>query len=414
MKAGLLGRTLKHSFSPEIHNLLGDYSYELFEREEDEIANLLKDKELRGFNITIPYKTTIMKYCDEISPEAEKIGCVNTVVLEEKGKVKGYNTDYKGFIYMVKKSGINPAGKRAVILGDGATSETVEVALKDLGVAEIVKLSRKGEYKFSHAGRFKDFEIIVNCTPVGMYPKNFFEIEDFDINIFKNLECVLDLIYNPHRTNLIFYAMERKIAYSDGFPMLVAQAKYAAEYFLDRKIDDNIIEKIENKLRKNLENIVIVGMPGSGKSTIGRELSYKLKKDFVDIDCEIEKEYGSIEDIFSEKGEEYFREIEREKVAEFGKKSGIIISTGGGVVKDRDNYRHLKQNGRIYFLIRSLEKLQTEGRPLSQGGLATLEKLFEERRQLYMDFSDVIIENNNRVDITLGKILEDFNENIGN
>lgn len=409
MKYGLLGRSLKHSFSPAIHEQLGNYSYELFEREEQEIEELIKREDIGGFNITIPYKKTIMKYCDEIEENAAKIGAVNTVIKKD-GKVIGYNTDFDGFIEMLRRASIKVEDKKVLILGDGATSQTVEHALYFLKAKEVLKFSRSGSRKFAELENHRDGEIIINCTPVGMYPENLKTI--VDLKDFPSLTGVADVIYNPERTMLLLQARESGIHSSDGLPMLVVQAKAAAELFLNKKISDEQTGKVIHKLRRRTENVILVGMPGSGKSTLGRKIAEKLSRRHIDLDIEIEKKAGkTIPEIFAEEGEEVFRRIEREIIEEWGKETGIVISTGGGVVLDDRNYAPLKQNGRIYFLNRDLEELPSEGRPLSKGGLSVLKKMYEERLPFYRKFSDVEIRNE-KIDPSVEKVLEDFNENL--
>ncbi len=409
MKYGLLGKTLRHSFSPVIHSCLGTYPYELFEREEHEIEELIKRKDVAGFNITIPYKKTIMKYCDVIEENALKIGAVNTIVKKE-GKVFGYNTDFYGFRYQLEKATIDPENKKILILGNGATSQTIETVLYSLGAKEVWKFSRSRERSFEDLMKHRDGEIIVNCTPVGMYPNNLDSI--VDLKDFPSLAGVCDVVYNPRRTALLLQAQELGIRYSDGLPMLVVQAKAAAELFMNKKISDEITEKVIQKLRRKTENIVLVGMPGSGKSTIGRILAEKLSRNHIDTDQEIEKKAGmSIPEIFETKGEDAFRELEREVVFDCGKMTGVVLSTGGGVVLDERNYSPLKQNGRIYFLNRNIEELPTRGRPLSKGGLSSLRKMQERRMPQYRRFSDLEIKNE-KIDRSVKNILEDFNENI--
>ncbi|NMB14800.1 MAG: shikimate dehydrogenase [Gallicola sp.] len=406
---GLLGKTLKHSFSPEIHSCFGSYKYELFEREEQEIEELIQRKDIAGFNITIPYKKAIMQYCDDIEENALKIGAVNTVIKRE-GKVLGYNTDFYGFQYQLKRASIEVENKKVIILGDGATSQTVEAVLSFLKAKEVLKFSRSGNRTFQELYSHYDAEIIINCTPVGMYPHNLERI--IDLKDFSLLEGVCDVVYNPHRTALLLQARELGIKRSDGLPMLVVQAKAAAELFMDKKISEVITEKVIQKLRRKTENIILIGMPGSGKSTLGKALAEKLSRKHIDTDSEIEKKAGkSIPAIFDSEGEEAFRKLEREVILEFGKMTGIVLSTGGGSVLDERNYLPLKQNGRIYFLNRKLEDLPIQGRPLSKGGLSSLKKMQEIRLPKYQRFSDVEIQNG-KIDESVEKILEDFNENI--
>ncbi|CDZ75603.1 shikimate 5-dehydrogenase [Peptoniphilus sp. ING2-D1G] len=407
MKFGLLGKSLGHSFSKEIHNRLGDYEYELFEREENEIEELFKNPDIAGFNITVPYKQTAMKYCDEIDDDALSIGAINTIVKRDGNSV-GYNTDIDGFLFQVKSSGIVVENKKVLILGEGGTSNTVYRSLEKLGAREILKFSRRGQRKFKDLENHRDGQIIVNCTPVGMYPNNLQSL--VDLEEFFNLEGVLDVVYNPLRTQMILQAEELKIKNNSGLGMLVMQAKVASEYFQNKNIDDEEVIKILKNLGRESENIIIIGMPGSGKTTLGREIAKILNRPFVDTDKEIEKNVGSpIPKIFKEKGEDFFRKIEREISKDAGKKNGIVISTGGGTILKRENRLALKQNGKIYFIHRPLEKLSTKGRPLSEGGLSKLQKLYEERRPIYERFCDFSLENKS-IEKTAQKIIGEFYE----
>ncbi|NLD18491.1 MAG: shikimate dehydrogenase [Tissierellia bacterium] len=406
---GLLGKTLKHSFSPKIHSYFGNYRYELFGKEENEIEDLIRREDVVGFNITIPYKKTIMQYCDEIEESALKIGAVNTIIKKD-GKVIGYNTDFQGFQYQLKRASIEVKNKKVIILGDGATSQTVEAVLNSLNAKEVLKFSRSGERPFKDLINHRDGEVIINCTPVGMYPNNLEEI----INLYEydHLEGVCDVIYNPHRTLLLLQAKDIGIKHSDGLPMLIAQAKSASEIFIGKKLKDEITEEVIHKLRKTTENIVLIGMPGSGKSSIGKIIAKELSREHIDTDTEIEKIAGkTIPEIFQSDGEEIFRKLEREVILEYGKSTGIVLSTGGGAVLNDDNYFLLKQNGRIYFLNRKVEELSTKGRPLSKGGITSLKAMESIRLPKYQKFCDLEIENK-EISKSVEIILEDFNENI--
>ena len=388
-KYGLLGRKLSHSFSPLIHSMLDDYEYKLYEKENDELENFLKSTDLLGMNVTIPYKKEVIPYCKNLSETAKKLGSVNTLVKEEDGW-HGYNTDYYGFCYMVKKSGIIIKGKKAIVLGSGGASLTVIQALNDLGAEKVVVISRTGANNYENISLHYDTEIIVNTTPVGMYPNN---MEcPIKLSDFKKCEGVIDLIYNPIRTKLLLDAKKLNIPHINGLSMLVAQAKKSAELFLKKDICDTKIDIIEKNLEKKALNIIFIGMPGCGKTTTGKILSEMLGKEFIDCDEEIVKYKNmTIPEIFEKEGEEAFRKAEHEVICEISKKTGCIIATGGGCVTREENYPYLKQNGIIFWIKRDIEKLPTNDRPLSQKN--NLSKMYEERKPLYEKFCDYIVEN---------------------
>ncbi|EGY80266.1 shikimate kinase [Peptoniphilus indolicus] len=401
MEYGLLGEKLGHSFSKEIHNLIGKYQYDLYEKKIDEIEDFLKSG-IYGFNVTIPYKIEIMKYLDEISPIAKKIGCVNTVYKKD-GKWIGDNTDYFGFKYTLES--LKEEISSAIILGDGATSKTVATVLEDKKI-EFQKISRKKTPYYSQIEEFLNVELIVNTTPIGMYPNNGENL--ISIKNFKNLKGVIDVVYNPLITSLLFEAREMGIPHSNGLMMLVAQAVKAAEIFTETKIEN--IREITSEMMKQ-ENIVLVGMPDSGKSSIAPLIAEKMSREFVDLDLEIEKFSGEkIDDIFKKYGEAKFREMETEVCKKFGKLNGLVISTGGGVVIREENYQPLKQNGKIYLLKRELNELHLENRPLSKE-YGTAEQLWQKREKQYLRFADKTIENTS-VKKAAEEIIEDFNENI--
>lgn len=408
MKFGLLGRKLGHSYSPVIHKKLGDYSYELFEREPGEIEDLIKRSDIHGLNVTIPYKEEVMKYCDEIRERASSIGCVNTIFKTDSGKIIGDNTDYAGFEYILDRNSIETENKTVLILGNGATSKTVAAVLKDRN-AKVIKLGRSTNPSLTDIYDYVDADIIINTTPVGMYPNNLESL--VDLKRFSRLTAVLDVVYNPMRTKLILDARKLGIVNSDGLPMLVVQAVAASEIFQNKKISNNLIEEIITDLRRETGNIVLVGMPGSGKSTIGRLIAEKSGKVLIDTDELIEQKSGIVIPLIFEKyGEEHFRKLEIDAVKEAGKKTGCVISTGGGVVTRMENYEPLIQNGRIYFIERDLQKLSTGGRPLSKD-MDAVNSLWENRKDLYEFFSDKSV-NNTVINETAESILEDFYENI--
>ena len=401
MKCGLLGRKLGHSFSPMIHAFLGDYSYDIFEREPEELEDFLKNGDWSGINVTIPYKKDVIPFLDELSPIAAKLGAVNCIVRRD-GRLIGHNTDYFGFQEMVRSSGLNVSGKKALVLGTGGASRPVVAVLEDLG-AEVISVSRSGENNYENIGRHSDANLIVNATPVGMYPHT--GLSPVDLSLFPHLEGVLDIIYNPARTRLLLDAEDRKLVTVNGLLMLVAQAKEASEWMQEKSLEDSLISTVHSALRRQTENIVLIGMPGCGKSTVGQALAQKLGKTFVDADEELVKLAGkTIPEIFAEDGEAVFRDWETKVLAELGKRSGLILSTGGGCVTQARNYPLLHQNGAIFWLKRDLEKLPTDGRPLSQANKLTA--MYAIRRPLYEAFADCIVDNNGTLGETLARILE--------
>ena len=410
MKFGLLGRTLGHSFSPRIHSALGNTNYELFEREPSQLQEFFADPELQGINITIPYKVNALEACDVVDPRAERIGCVNTMVRKD-GKWHGYNTDYDGFVFTLQHAGIDVAGKECIILGDGASSATVHVALEDLGAKNIVHLSRKTAPFYGDAPNYYETaQIIINCTPIGMYPHNPANL--IDITQFSKLEGVVDLIYNPRRTILLLQAEMMEIPHCDGLPFLVAQGVEAANHFQGKSFGTKEIEQILRDMRREKENIILIGMPGVGKTTVGKALGEKTGRTCIDVDQELEKEIGDISTYITEQGEPAFREKEAEMIAKLGTQTGLVISTGGGCVTVPKNFAHLRQNGRIYQLTQPIENLSTTGRVLSSGGLDRLRELEEIRTPMYESFAQCIVEHKRNAPETVAAILEDFEANL--
>ena len=390
MLCGLLGKTLSHSYSPQIHKYLGNYIYELFEKQPEEIADFLKNSEFTGINVTIPYKKDVIPYCDQLTDCARALGAVNTIVRKPDGTLIGHNTDYFGFQYMVTQTGVSVSEKKVLVLGSGGASVTAVAVLQNLG-AEVIVISRSGVNNYDNLYLHKDATVIVNATPVGMYPNA--GVSPVDLELFPALECVLDIVYNPARTKLLLDAEKRGITNANGLSMLVAQAKEAAEWFTGQSISDAVISKIHTTLRTQMENIVLIGMPGCGKSTIGRQLALATNKTFVDADTEIVKAAGiSIPEIFEKEGENGFRLWETKVLTRLGQESGLVIATGGGCVTREENYPILHQNSTIYWLQRDISLLATEGRPLSKSG--SLEQMWQVRKPLYTRFADYTIDNN--------------------
>ena len=402
-KYGLVGKSLRHSFSKPIHEKLGNYDYNLYSLNEKALEEFTSNKKIKGFNVTIPYKTDIIKYLKTIDDRAKEIGAVNTVVRRKKG-LKGYNTDFDGMEYMLKSAGITLKDKVVMILGSGGTSKTAEAVAKHCGASRVFKVSRSGEINYNNYKKQADVQVIINTTPVGMFPNNY--SAPIELDGFKHLEGVADVVYNPRLTMLCYNAEKLGVKHVNGLNMLVAQAKYASEKFKGRKIDDQKIDKIVKAMAKDTTNVVLVGMPGSGKSTVGKELAKKLNREFIDTDKVIERRAGKkIPRIFKEDGEAYFRELEKEVVKDVCMQTGKVIATGGGVVKNVENLYPLKSNGKVFWIKRDIDLLVTDGRPLSKD-LLTVRKLYKERKDSYQLFSDFIVDNNNSVAKTVKGVID--------
>lgn len=407
MSFGLLGRTLGHSFSPQIHAQIGDYGYQLFEVEPMDITAFFEGGDWQGINVTIPYKETVMPFCDDIDEKAQRIGCVNTIVRRADGTLFGTNTDYDGLAFALDNAGIAIKGRKCLVLGNGATSKTITTVLGDKGAREIVIFGRHDAVPYSDIALHHDAEVIINATPVGMYPNNGARLIELDG--FSQLEACFDVIYNPHRSRFLLDAERCGVTTCDGLPMLVAQAVFAAKYFIGLSDVESHITPILSNMIADAENIVLVGMPGVGKSTIGEALAAQLGRRFVDIDTAVEEKYGSVPDYINTHGIDAFRAVETEAIAACGKEHGLVIATGGGSVTVPANKDLLRQNGRIYWIERPLEDLPTDGRPLSAGGLETLRRLYDERQAHYADFADCRLDNLH-IEQTVSQILEDFHE----
>lgn len=403
----LIAEHLGHSCSRELHAHFGDYKYEYKELALEELGDFMENGDWEGLNVTIPYKTEVMKYLDEISPEAQAIGSVNTVVRRDEKKI-GYNTDYYGFFAASNKAGILFGGRKVVILGTGGTSKTAQKVAADCGAAEIVVVSREGENNYENISRHADADILVNTTPVGMYPK--VGEKPISLSVFRNLTGVIDVIYNPLYTNLILEAQAAGIKCIGGLYMLTVQAAMASAFFTGVKPDRDAINGAYASLLRSRRNIVLVGMPGSGKSTIAAALGERLGRPVLDTDEVIVREAGmSIPEIFERHGERYFRVLESRALEKCGAEHGVIISCGGGAVLDKSNLPLLIRGGRIYFVLRALDQLARDGRPLSEN--ADLAEMYRARLPHYLAFSDYSIENNATIDDAVDRILEDFNEN---
>lgn len=406
---GLVGERLGHSHSPEIHGKIAPYKYELIEIPKENVGEFFAKREFSGVNVTIPYKETVIPYLDDVHDTARKIGAVNTVV-NRGGKLYGYNTDFFGMSAAMTREGIDPKGKKVLILGSGGTSKTAWYAAETLGAKEIVKVSRTGRngavtYEKAYSAH-SDAKIIINTTPCGMFPN--VDASPVDISRFPELEGVFDAIFNPLRTKLVESAKERGIKTCGGLYMLVSQAVRASEFFTGNEYPKGLAESIYSELFMKEENVVLIGMPSSGKTTVGKLVAERLGRDFVDTDDMIaEAEGRTIPEIFASDGEEYFRAVESRAVAEAAKLQSAVIATGGGAILRPCNVSNLKLNGKLYFLNRDLEKLvSTADRPLSSDR-ATLEKRYDERIAIYNGVCDAVIDSNGSAEAAARQILSD-------
>lgn len=412
MEYGCIGEHLSHSFSKEIHNALADYIYEIREIEREKLSEFFEKRDFKAINVTIPYKQEIIPFLDEISEEAKKINAVNTVV-NKNGRLYGYNTDFYGLKSLIERKGVTLKDKKVLILGSGGTSNTAVAVAEFMGAKAITKVSRgykEGYITYEEAyDKCSDFQVIINTTPCGMFPN--IGKSAVDLNKFTSLEAVFDAVYNPLKSKLICDAQNNGIVSSGGLYMLVSQAAYAVEKFIDAPVDESKVEAIFKNLYKNKMNIVLVGMPGCGKTSVGNLLSQRLHKSFVDTDDLIVKAQNKpVTQIFSEIGEKGFREIEKNEVFAVSSRNSHIVATGGGAILNKDNTEILKENGRIYFIDRPLELLVgTEDRPLSRNEDA-LKKRYEERYSLYLECADVVIDGSGTVQEVADRIEADFNE----
>ena len=402
LSCGLLGRKLGHSYSPRIHSLLGDYEYVLYEKQPEELESFLRDGPWTGLNVTIPYKKSVIPFCDELSDVAAATGSVNTLVRRPDGALYGDSTDGFGFARMVQGSGVDLSGKKVLILGSGGACAAVRYALTSMGALPVV-ISRTGPDNYGNLSLHRDAAAIVNTTPVGMYPDN--GASPLSLDVFERLDAVYDIIYNPERTALMMDAEERSVPAFGGLTMLVAQAKLSSERFTGTELPDRLIGQITARLAGETRNLALVGMPGCGKTTVAALLGEKTGRDVLDSDCEIVQNRSlSIPEIFSSEGEDAFRTYETQALARLGSLSGRIISTGGGAVLREENYRLLHQNSVIIWITRDLSRLARDGRPLSEG--ADLEAMYRAREPRYRRFADLIVSNDGPPEQTAARILE--------
>ena len=407
MRYGLIGEKLGHSFSVPIHQAFGTEDYALCSLAPEELDGFLKERAFLGLNVTIPYKKTVMPYCDEIDAHAEAIGCVNTLVLGRDGVLRGYNTDYAGFAVMAERAGIDFSGREVLILGTGGASLTARAVAEAQGAALVRRVSRSGAIDYENVYELAHgTEILINTTPVGMYP--LCGRSPVELSRFTELEGVLDVVYNPRRTALVQQAEALGLRHGDGLVMLVEQARRAEELFGDRAIPAKETDRIFAGLSRSLENLILIGMPGCGKSTVGALLARELGRELVDSDEEIVKKAGmSIPEIFEKYGEAHFRSLEREVIASLGAKNGLVIATGGGAPVDVRNHAPLRQNGRIYYIRRSLDRLARDGRPLSSSP-ETLKDMYAARKGFYESLCDLAVFNDGAAEETAARIKEDF------
>lgn len=412
MEYGLIGEKLGHSYSPQIHAALAEYDYQLFPMPPEDVAPFLKAKDFKGINVTIPYKKTVLPYCDALSPDAREIQCVNTIVKRADGTLYGHNTDVGGFMAMLQHAGIEAEGKKAVILGSGGTSLTATAALRRMKAKEILVISRSGENNYASLyAQHADAQLLVNTTPVGMYPKN--GESPVDLKRLPCLESVVDVIYNPEKTSLIQQAEALHLKTVSGLYMLVAQARLAAELFTGHSIPSTADEEITNRIKAETLNLVLVGMPGCGKSSIGKIISETMQRPLIDTDAEIEKTAGkSIPEIFAQDGEDYFRALESQVIKTVCSGHGSVITTGGGAVLKEENRLMMRQNSRVCLIHRPLEQLARSGRPLSAGDGA-IERLWQQRKDLYTQTADYVIQNTAALADASRAAQEGFYEAIG-
>ena len=402
LRCGLLGEKLGHSYSPEIHKMLAGYEYRLYERRSEELEGFVRGGEWDGLNVTIPYKKAVLPFCDELGERARLSGSVNTLVRRADGSIYGDNTDMFGFESLLCVNGIDPAGTKALVLGNGGACASVRAVLDSLGAKTIV-ISRRGEDNYNNLERHRDAGIIVNTTPLGIYPNN--GTQAVDLTAFPDCRAVLDIVYNPARTALLLQAEKLGIKHAGGLHMLVAQAKRSSELFTGAHIDDAEIDRIERALMHRMMNIVLIGMPGCGKTTVAGIIGKMTGRPVQDVDTMVVQRAGiTIPEIFAQSGEEGFRALETQIITEAGAKSGTVIATGGGSVTRQENYAPLHQNAVIVWLQRDINKLPRDGRPLS--ARADLNEMFRRRAPMYSAFADMTADNNGTPEAAAEMILE--------
>lgn len=408
MEYGLIGEKLGHSHSPRIHSLLADYDYRLRELPPEELPAFLEARDFRGLNVTIPYKKAVVPFCAALGEGARRIGCVNTLVVRPDGSLFGENTDYFGFCYTLRRSGIDLRGRHVLVLGTGGTSLTASRAAEDLGAASVERVSRQGALNYENVYDRQETNIILNTTPVGMYPRN--GAAAVDLSRFSRLEGVADVVYNPLKTALLLQAEALGLPYAGGLPMLVAQAAVAAALFTGADVPEERMEAVLRQVAADVTNLVLIGMPGAGKTTVGTLAAKALGRPFFDADAAIEERAGKpIPRIFAEEGEAAFRALETEVLAELGKRSGAVIATGGGAVLLQRNLPLLRQNGRILRLRRPLERLPLEGRPLSASP-ERLREMERERESFYAAAADITLDNTGAAADTAAAVVRAFLE----
>lgn len=403
MHCGLLGQKLSHSYSPAIHSLLGDYEYKLYETEPENVEAFLQKGDFDALNVTIPYKKRAAALCDELSETARAIGSVNTIVRRADGRLCGDNTDVYGFEELLRRAVFSPRAKKVLVLGSGGASAAVVYALKKQQAREIVVVSREGKDNYSNLSRHTDAELIVNTTPVGMYPHNGEAV--IDLLRFPHCRAVVDLIYNPVRTELLLQAEKLGIPFANGMVMLAAQAIRSSEIFTGKKAPDGALEHVIDLVKSKTMNIVLVGMPGCGKTTVAGIIGKMTGRPVQDVDTMIEQRAGiTIPEIFAQSGEEGFRALETQIITEAGAQSGTVLATGGGSVTRQENYAPLHQNAVIVWLQRDIDKLPRDGRPLS--ARADLNEMFRRRAPMYSAFADMTADNNGTPEAAAEMILE--------
>lgn len=409
---GLIGEKLSHSFSKEIHEAIADYTYDLMPLSREEFPRFMEARAFTAINVTIPYKKDVIPYLDAIDDAAKAIGAVNTIV-NRNGRLIGYNTDYTGFLYMVRKHGITLQNKKVLVIGNGGASAAIQAAVRHEQAAEMIVVDIvKGNGAISYEECFAhhlDAQVIINTSPVGMYPKS--GASPLDLALFHCLEAVLDVVYNPLSTKLVLDAKDRGLPGVNGLEMLVAQAKQAVEHFLDTLIDDAVIDTLYKKIERERNNVILIGMPSAGKTTIGQSVAQRCGKEFIDMDAYIVENCGkSIPQIFEESGENGFRARESEAAIALAGRNGAVIATGGGIIKHKVNMDYLRQNGVVFFIDRSLDKLITtdDNRPLSSSAQAVA-RMYEERIELYRKYADHIVDNNTTIDACAERITEILN-----